>query len=94
MDITVDKVREALRKDDIYGINEQIDMYLENGKASLYAVLAPKQGTYLPINPKYANEFENLSDSYLIEYCRAYIDRVDNDKILNTLISQLETYLI
>ena len=95
MQITTDEVRDALRKDDFDYINNQITRYIAAAKASLYAVLGEKAGgDYFLVKPEYVAEFESLTDSYIIEYCRAFMDQVDNDRILTIIATQLEAFIV
>ena len=51
-------------------------------------------GVYFLVKPEYVAEFESLTDSYIIEYCRAFMDQVDNDRILTIIATQLETFIV
>ncbi len=93
MDITIAEVREHLRKDDFASMNTQIEAYMDAAKSALYAAVGDKEDSYFNVIPKYAHEFEALSNTYIIEYCRARLDLVDNDKILNTIATQLEAFI-
>ena len=95
MDITISEVREALRKDDFTEMNVEIGRYIDSAKSALYAAVGLKtDGAYFNVKPIYAHEFEALSNTYIMEYCRARLDLVDNDKVLNTIATQLETFII
>lgn len=94
MNISVEDVRNALRKDDFEYMNVQIARYIEAAKASLYTALGEKVGgVSFMVKPEYAAEFETLTDSYIIEYCRAFIDQVDNERTLAILATQCETFI-
>lgn len=89
MNISMAQVREALRKDDFEYNNSQIRRLMEAAKAAVYTDTGyDPHRCYIP--EENGAKFEILSDSYIIEYVRAYIDQVDNDKILNTLAVQME----
>ena len=95
MNISVEDVRNALRKDDFEYINTQIKRYIEAAKASLYTTLGEKVGgVYFMVKPEYVAEFETLTDSYIIEYCRAFIDQVDNERMLAIIATQCETFIL
>ena len=98
MTITTDQVREALRKDDFEYINVQIGRYIDTAKAALlvaigYKVtLGEKQLDY-DIPEENRAEFDRLSDSYIIEYVRAYLDQVDNERMLTIIATQCKALL-
>lgn len=88
MKITVAEVREALRKDDFEYINSQIERLINAAKSSLLVAIGYKDGTPLPSAT--ASEFEELSNSYIVEYVRAGLDLVDNERMLTILATQCE----
>ncbi len=81
MNITVEQVRDALRKDDFDYINQQIEEKIPMAKAALLVAVNYKEGDELP--EETADAFEKLSNNYIIEYVRAFIDGVDNEKMLS-----------
>lgn len=88
MNITVEQVRDALRKDDFDYINQQIEEKIPMAKAALLVAVNYKEGDELP--EETADAFEKLSNNYIIEYVRAFIDGVDNEKMLSIIACQLE----
>ncbi len=89
MDIKLEEVREALRKDDHDYINREISRLMKAAMASIYTETGyDKRIHFIPAENR--GRFEELSNSYIIEYVRGYMDRVDNRKILDTLSVQLE----
>ena len=40
-----------------------------------------------------ASQFEELSNTYIVEYCRALLDGVDNEKVRLALQIQLQVLL-
>lgn len=91
MNITVEQIRENLRKDDFEYINNQIAEHIPKAKAALLASIGYKEGDALPEDT--AEEFEVLSNSYISEYCRAFIDGVDNERMLTIISCRLETLM-
>ncbi len=89
MDIKLEEVRDALRKDDHAYINREIERLMKAARAAIHTETGYDRRTHI-IPPENKDRFEALSNSYIIEYVRAYIDRVDNRKILDTLSVQLE----
>lgn len=89
MDIKLEQVRDALRKDDHDYINREIERLMIAAKASVYTSTGfDKRKHFIP--PENKERFESLSNSFIIEYVRAYLDQVDNSKIQNTIAVQLE----
>ena len=95
MNITVADVRDALRKDDLTQINTDITRLIASAKSSLLIGCGWKEsGENLPkIKVGYTQEFESLSNQYIIEYCRSFIDQVDNDRTLTALAVQIEALI-
>lgn len=92
MKITLEQVREALRKDDFDYINDQIGRLMDTAKGSLLAEIGYKAGTAVPEDK--AEEFDKVSDNYIIEYVRAFLDQVDNERTRTILAVQLEGLLL
>lgn len=92
MTISMERVREALRKDDHDYLNDQILRLMDTAKAALYVETGYKENETKVPESQRAN-FENLSDSYIIEYVRAHLDQVDNKQTLTTIATQLEAIL-
>ena len=91
MKITLEQVREELSKDDLDYINTKLERYISSAKASLLPTIGYKEGQALP--EATAAEFEHLSDTYIVEYCRAMMDGVDNEKVRLVLQVQLQSLL-
>lgn len=89
MDIKLEQVRDALRKDDHEYINREIERLMHAAKASIYTATGfDKRKHFIP--PENKERFESLSNSFIIEYVRAYLDQVDNHVILDGIAVQLE----
>lgn len=91
MRITIAEVRDALRKDDFDYNNQQIGRLIESAKGALLAEIGFKDETEIPEDK--AQEFESLSNNYIIEYVRAFLDQVDNERMRTILAVQLESLL-
>ena len=91
MNITKEQVRDALRKDDFDYINDQIERLMNAAKSSLLVAIGYKDGT--PIHKDTAAEFEELTNCYIVEYVRAGLDLVDNEKMLTALATQCEALI-
>lgn len=92
MKVTLEQVREALRKDDFDYINDQIGRLMDTAKGALLAEIGYKAGTVVPEDK--AEEFDKVSDNYIIEYVRAFLDQVDNERTRTILAVQLEGLLL
>ncbi len=88
MDISLEQVREELSKDDLSYINEKLERFIKSAKASLLPTIGYKSGVSLPSAT--AAEFEELSNTYIVEYCRSLIDGVDNERTRTVLLIQLQ----
>lgn len=91
MNITLEQVREELSKDDLPYINSKLERYMRSAKASLLPTIGYREGEVLPDSVQ--AEFEELSNTYIVEYCRALLDGVDNEKVRLTLQVQLQSLL-
>lgn len=91
MKITMEQVREALRKDDFDYINVQINRLMTAAKSALLVAIGYKDEMQVP--DETAAEFDSLSDCYIVEYVRAGLDAVDNERMLTILATQCETLL-
>ncbi len=91
MRITLEKVREELSKDDLPYINTKLERYISSAKASLLPTIGYKEGEALPA--KVEVEFEELSNTYIVEYCRAMLDGADNEQVRLVLQVQLQSLL-
>lgn len=91
MEISLEQVRDALSKDDFDYVNVKIARLMSSAKSSLLAAIGFKSGDALPLRG--AAEFEELSNTYIVEYVRAMLDNVDNEKQLTVLSVQLEALM-
>jgi hypothetical protein len=91
MKITVEQVRDALRKDDILALNQEINRLIPVAKAEFLVATNYQEGTKIPEDV--AVEFEALSNNYIIEYIRMFLDQCDNQKILNCIAASCELLL-
>lgn len=91
MTITLAQVRAELSKDDLSYINTKLTRYISSAKASLEPTIDYTEGDELP--ESVAESFEELSNTYIVEYCRALLDGVDNGKVLLSLQIQMQTLL-
>ena len=89
--ITLSQVRDELSKDDLPYINTKLTRYISSAKASLAATIDYKEGD--PVPAEAASQFEELSNTYIVEYCRALLDGVDNEKVRRALQIQLQVLL-
>jgi hypothetical protein len=92
MNITVEQVRDALRKDDILALNQEINRLIPVAKAEFLVATNFQADSEIPI--EVANEFEALSNNYIIEYIRMFLDQCDNQKILNCIAASCELLLL
>lgn len=88
MDMSIEKLRNALSKDD----HEYINSKLETLKAEAIASLEPTIGidSEGAKNVAKNSTLDILSDRYIVEYCRKALDDVDNDKVLLALQIQMQ----
>lgn len=88
MYISIEKLRNALSKDD----HEYINSKLETLKAEAIASLEPTIGIdgEGAKNVAKNSTLDILSDRYIVEYCRKALDDVDNDKVLLALQIQMQ----
>lgn len=89
--ITLAQVRDELSKDDLPYINTKLQRYISSAKASLLPTIGFKEGEALPT--EIATQFEELSNTYIVEYCRAMLDGADNEKVRLVLQVQLQSLL-
>lgn len=89
--IMLSQVRDELSKDDLPYINTKLERYISSAKASLAATIDYKEGDAVPA--EVADQFEELSNTYIVEYCRALLDGVDNEKVRLALQIQLQVLL-
>lgn len=92
MNITIEQVREELAKDDLPYINARLERYMSSAKASLLPTIGYKEGDEVPESA--AAQFEELSNTYIVEYCRALLDGADNVAVRLTLQVQLQSLLL
>lgn len=100
MMISVEEVREAVRKDDNPYMNSQILRLIGIAESSLFVAIGYKEteGTdcsagHLEVCKENKDDFENLAKSYIVEYVRGSLDQVDNEKTLTILAVQCESLL-
>lgn len=96
--ITVDELRDILRKDDHDYINRQIERFADEARASLLVSIGYKdaltaEAAVPTVRAGYETEFDRISDSYIAEYVRNRIDLVDNEKTLTILAVKCEALL-
>lgn len=89
MNITTDQVLDALSKDDLQYVRAKLDMLIPEARASLEATV----GLPTNITTKQGSTIDLLTDRYIVEYCRAALDGVDNERILLTLQIQIQGVL-
>lgn len=92
MTISMEQVRDTLRKDDHGYINAQINRLMDTAKAALFAEIGYVDNVTVIPEGREA-DFDNLSDSYIIEYVRAHLDQVDNTVVRIAIATQLEAIL-
>lgn len=91
MNIKMEQVREACGKDDFEYVNAKVKRLMASAKSALLASIGFKNGDSIP--DRSAEEFEDLSNTYIVEYVRAMLDQVENEKQLTVLAVQLEGLL-
>lgn len=92
MTITLDQVRAELSLDDYSYNNVKLTRLIASAKASLI----PTVGDSATITNKpesIAQAFDELSNTYIVEYCRALLFGVDNEKLKLSLQVQMQSLL-
>lgn len=91
MNITLEQVRAELSKDDLSYVNTKLTRLIKSAKASLVPSIGYDAERELP--ESVAAAFEELSNTYIVEYCRALLDGVDNSRVTLSLQTQLQALL-
>ena len=87
MNATLEQVREALQKDDLPYVNDAITQYMAAAKSTLYIQIGYR--TDKVIAEADEREFETLSNLYIVEFVRSFLDGINNKVTLDSLITQL-----
>lgn len=91
MKITLEQVRAELSKDDLSYVNTKLERLINSAKASLVPAIGYDAERELP--DSIAIAFEELSNTYIVEYCRALLDGIDNSRVILSLQTQLQALL-
>ena len=90
MYISLDNLRDALSKDDLPFINSKLAPLKEEAIASLLPTVGLKnENDEIQIG----SELDRLSDRYIVEYCRAALDGVDNGRTILSLQVQIQALI-
>ncbi len=90
MYITLDNLRDALSKDDLSYINDKLAPLKEVAIASLLPTTGLKNEDGAV---KEGSPLDKLTDQYIIEYCRAALDGVNNERMQFALLNQIQALL-
>lgn len=86
MHIAIDELRDALSKDNLPYVNSKLERLIEEAKASL----EPTTGLQYGADVVKDSALDKLTDRYIVEYCRAALDDVDNARMILSLQIQIQ----
>ncbi len=90
MYISIEQLRDAVSKDDLPFINAKLVLLKEEAISSLLPTTGLKNtGSSI----KVGSELDRLSDRYIVEYCRAALDGVDNERTILSLQVQIQALI-
>ena len=94
--ISITEIRDAIRKDDLPYVNNEIQRLLPIAQATFFAKTGWRIGgenKTLAVASKDMPKFEALTDSFVTEFIRTQFDQIDNAVTLDIIAVQCETYI-